>query len=143
MGLTYDIPSSGDHVRVTASGVLTTDDLVAVIERITSDTRWLLYASALVDLRAATYVHNGAEEIIHVATTVERFRSALKGNIAIVAGPHTAFLAGIFATHVSRNTAIPIKVFMDLAAAEEFCKILTPSRLKPRTRPTVGPQSAV
>jgi hypothetical protein len=122
MPLTYDIAPAGDHLRIVGSGPLTTADLVATIRLVTSDRRWLLYASALVDLRATTYKHKDQAEIITVAAALEAFRFALKGRIAIVAGPDISFFAEIFAVHVRQTTDIPIKVFVDLPAAEKYCR---------------------
>jgi hypothetical protein len=135
MPLTYDIAPSGDQLRIVGSGPLTTDDLVAAIKLITSDRHWILYASALVDLRTATYKHKDQAEIIKVATALEAFSSALKGNIAIVAGPGISFFAEIFAVHVRQTTDIPIRVFADLHAAEEFCRQRRDAPPTPRPHP--------
>jgi hypothetical protein len=121
MALTYDISPSGDRVRIIGAGTLTTDDFVAIIQRIHSDPRCLPDSTALVDLRDASYQPEDDAEVIHIAKALEAFRAMVNNNIAIVANKCTIFFAELFSIHVRAETRVEVRVFTDIHAAEAFC----------------------
>ncbi|MEI6149128.1 MAG: hypothetical protein WCS01_08550 [bacterium] len=121
MAIDYMITPSGDQVRVVGTGVLTTRDFIAAVERIHSDPRCLPESSALIDLRDATYEPKDQAEVIDIATALEAFRSVLNNNIAIVARRSTIFFAELFSAHVRAATHVGVRVFTDLGAAVAFC----------------------
>ncbi len=121
MALSYTILPRENQIRIVGVGRLTTDDCIGMIRRVMSDPLCNFEASALVDLRAATYEPQDMVDVIRIATTLEGFHAMLGSNIAIVARRSTIFFAEIFSAHVRTAANVAIKVFVEISAAEAFC----------------------
>ena len=122
MSLAYEITALGDHVRIVGTGRITTKDCIGVVEHVLHDPRCRPDSTALVDLRDATYDPSEQAEIIDIAKAMESFPTMLKNNIAIVAKQSTIFLAEILSTYLRQVANIGIRVFVDITAAEAFCR---------------------
>ncbi|MEI6564059.1 MAG: hypothetical protein WCO42_07120 [bacterium] len=122
MGFAYEISQSGNHVQVVGTGKITTAECIGLVERVMSDPRHRPDSTALIDLRDAIYEPKDMAEVIQISTALEAFHYVLKDNIAIVARQSTLFPAEIFSTHVREAINIRIRVFVDMDAAEEFCR---------------------
>jgi len=122
MGFSYTISLSGNHIQIVGIGEITTLDCIEEIERVMSDPRCRPDSTALIDLRDATYKPRTQEEVIHIAEVLEMFSSMMQNNIAIVARRATLFPAEILSSHVRKAIDVKIRVFVDLAAAEAFCR---------------------
>ncbi|MEI8138658.1 MAG: hypothetical protein WCI03_02185 [bacterium] len=122
MSFAYKILKSGEHVRIVVSGKITQKECKMVIKRVMSDPHRHSGSTALIDLRDATYERGDKAEVIDIAKALETFHSLLKNHIAIVAMRSTLFYAEIFAAHVRAATHAGIRVFVDISAAESFCK---------------------
>jgi len=121
MSLAYKISPSGEHVRIVGTGGITTNDCIGMVKRVLSNPRRRPNATALIDLRAATYKSHHPAEVIDIAMSLATFHSKIKNHIAIVATQSTIFPAEIFATYLRKVTHLGIRVFADIAAAKAFC----------------------
>lgn len=121
MVLSYKIMHPDNQIRVVGSGNITSDDLIKIIRDIMNDPRCSPESAALIDLRAAAYIHENSEQVVDVALTLESFPGMLKNNIAIVATRSTLLAAEVIATHIRNASDVNIRVFVDLPAAEAFC----------------------
>jgi len=122
MSFVYRISPSGNHVEVVGTGRLTTRECIGLVNRILSDPRRHSNATALIDLRDATYRPRSLSDVIKIAQSVGAFHSLLSNNIAIVAQRSTLFLAEILSTAIRKATRVSIKVFVELSAARKFCR---------------------
>jgi hypothetical protein len=121
MSLAYRISPSGDRVRIVGIGEITTDDCIGMVKRVLSNPRRRPNATALIDLRDATYKPQDQAEVIDVAMALATFHSRVKNHIAIVAKQSTIFPAEIFAAYLRKATHLGIRVFADIAAAKAYC----------------------
>ena len=121
MALAYEISPAGEYVRVIGSGEITTVECIRMAKRILFDSRRRPDSAALVDLRNATYAPKDQTEIIHIAKAVEMFQFMLRNNIAIVVNQPLIFPTEILATYIRKVTHLGIRVFVDLAAAMDYC----------------------
>jgi len=140
MDFTCKILQSGNHMRIVVSGKITADDCIGLIEQVMSVPLRHLDSTALIDLRNATYDFRDKTDVIRIAHALEAFQSLLKNNIAIVAQKRTLFPAEIFCQHIRETTNLGIRVFVDIEAAEAFCRTeneeesrLTPNHRKRKT----------
>jgi len=122
MSLNYIISPSGNHVQIVGIGRITTRDCVGLVKHIVADIHRHSDATALVDLRNAFYRPRNLGEIGEIVKAVKAFHSEIHSNIAIVAKRSTLFLAELFSAAMRRTTPVSIKVFVDVAAAETFCR---------------------
>jgi len=122
MSLTYRISSSGDQVRVVGKGHVDTTQCIRLVERVMADPRCHSAATALVDLHNATYEPDDLAEIIDIGKELVKFQARLKNHIAIVARQSTLFPAAILSHYLRKTVRTGIKVFVDLAAAEAYCR---------------------
>lgn len=122
MDFTCKILQSGDHMRIVVCGKITADDCIGLIEQVMSAPQRHLDSTALIDLRNATYDFRDKTDVIRIAHALEAFQSLLKNNIAIVAQKCTLFPAEIFCLHIRETTNLGIRVFVDITAAETFCR---------------------
>lgn len=122
MAFAYRISSSGDQVRIVGTGKITTAQCIRIVDRVMSDPRRHLDATALVDLHKATYKPADLAEVIDIAEELLKFRSGLKATIAIVARRSTLFPSAILSAYLRRAAKVGIRVFVDLAAAEAYCR---------------------
>jgi len=113
---------SANHMRIVVGGKITADDCIGLIEQVMSDPHRHPDSTALIDLRNATYDFRDKTDVIRIAHALEAFQSLLKNNIAIVAQKCTLFPAEIFCLHIRETTNLGIRVFVDIAAAEAFCR---------------------
>jgi hypothetical protein len=122
MSFVYKISPSGDEVRIVGKGKITTAQCIGVIERIMSDPRCHLDATAVVDLHKATYEPKDQAEVIAIGRKLAKFHRRLKSHIAIVAQHSTFFPAEMLASYLRKVARVGIKVFADIAAAEAYCR---------------------
>ncbi|MEI8122771.1 MAG: STAS/SEC14 domain-containing protein [bacterium] len=122
MALNYIISPSGNHVQIVGIGRITTRDCVGLVKHIVADIHRHSDATALVDLRNAFYRPKNLGEIGEIVKAVKAFHSGIHSKIAIVAKRSTLFLAELFSAAMRRTTPVSIKVFVDVAAAETFCR---------------------
>ena len=122
MSLNYVISPSGNYVQIVGIGRITTRDCVGLAKHIVADIHRHSDATALVDLRDAYYRPNNLGEIGEIVKAVKAFHSGIHSKIAIVAKRSTLFIAELFSTTIRKTTPVSIKVFVDVAAAETFCR---------------------
>jgi hypothetical protein len=116
MSLAYKISPSGEHVRIVGTGGITTNDCIGMVKRVLSNPSRRPNATALIDLRAATYKPHHPAEVIDIAMALATFHSQIKNHIAIVATQSTIFPAEIFATYLRQVTHLGIRVFVSAGA---------------------------
>ena len=127
MALAYHISPSGDHVRIVGTGAITTDECIGMVGHILADPLRRPNTTALVDLRDASYVPEDNAEVVDIAKAVESLPFMRTTKVAIVATQSTIFPAELFCAHVREAIHLAIRVFVDLAAAESFCKGMSPT----------------
>lgn len=111
-----------NHILIVGTGRIKMADCLGIIESVISDPRCSPESTALVDLRKAKYDVGTWQDLIRIAKALEAFHDRLKNNIAIVAKRSTLFPAEIFASHVRMITHVGIRVFLEMDAAEAFCR---------------------
>ncbi len=121
MSLTYEISPAGDRVRIVGKEKMTTRACVRLAERVLTDPRCRADSTALIDLRDAVYEPKDLTEVLDIGREMDKFHSKLKNNIAIVAKRSMLFPAELLCTYIRKATSVGIRVFVDAAAAEEFC----------------------
>ncbi len=122
MSLNYIISPSGNHVQIVGIGRITTRDCVGLVKHIVADIHRHSDATALVDLRNAFYRPRNLGEIGKIVKAVKALHSGIHSKIAIVAKRSTLFIAELFSTTIRKTTPLSIKVFVDVSAAETFCR---------------------
>jgi hypothetical protein len=122
MAYTYKISPRGEHVQIVGIGEVNTAECIDIITRVITDPCCRSDSTAIIDLRDAVYVAKDRSEVIQIASTMEACVAFLRSNIAIVASRGTLFPAELLARHVREAAKVNIRVFVDLDAAEAFCK---------------------
>ncbi|MEI8139224.1 MAG: hypothetical protein WCI03_05075 [bacterium] len=126
MAYTYKISRAGEHIQIVGSGEVDTADCIDIITRVITDPCCRSDSTAIIDLRNAVYLTKDRSEVMQIAHTLEACVAFLKNNIAIVASRGTLFSAELLARHVRDVAHAKIRVFVDLNAAEAFCREGTP-----------------
>jgi hypothetical protein len=122
MSFSYRILLSGHHVQVVGRGAVTTTDCIDILMRVLGDPRTRPDSTALIDLRSADYMTADESEIIAIAKAMEQRSRKLQNNIALVAKRSMLLLAELLAARVRSVARIPMRVFVDLKAAQAFCR---------------------
>jgi hypothetical protein len=121
MSFSYRISPSKDHVHVVGKGPVTADDCIGIVKRVLADPRCLPESTALIDLREAAYATADRRDLMGIAEVIEGLSSMFKNNVAIVARGSTLFISELISAHVRDTAHILMRVFVDKAAAEDFC----------------------
>lgn len=120
MPLLCELSSTGDRVRITATGEITTDECIGLVDQVMSDPRIRQGNMTLIDLCDAIYEPRDQAELVDIARALAASQGRLKNRIAIVARQAMLFFAEVVALHVREATHRAIRVFVDAAAAEEY-----------------------
>ena len=78
--------------------------------------------TALIDMRKATVQGIETSEILAIAKLMEECSSLFKNHVAIVARSSDLLSAELLSTHVRNAKKINIRVFVDHAAAMDYCR---------------------
>jgi hypothetical protein len=128
MGLVYEISPCGRHVRILGPGVITPAECIRMVKKVLADSRCRSDSTALVDLRAATYQAADQTDVIGIAKAFESYPFMLKNHIAILARQSVLFPAEILSAYLRKAMKVGIRVFVELEAAEAYCRGQRPSR---------------
>jgi hypothetical protein len=121
MAFEYKLSKDGGHVTVVGKGELTVDDSIKLLKIILKDPKCSPDQTALIDLRKATFPNIEGNKILTLANLIEDFEFMFKNNIAIIAQSSTLLAAELLSFHVRTAKNISIRVFLDGAAALEYC----------------------
>lgn len=122
MAFSYSIPASANRVNVVARGRIAPADCLALVLDILGDPHYDPDSTALVDVRNASYDLKNMEGVPELAEALRKLDSVFSQHIAIVARKSMLFPAEVFAACVRKATNAPIKVFMNIQAAEQYCR---------------------
>ena len=121
MALAYKMSRNGKHITVLGKGELTIEDGIKILKIILKDPQCSPDQTALIDLRRASFPNLEGGKLLALANLIEDFEFMFKNHIAIVAQSSTLLAAELLSFHVRTAKNISIRVFVDGAAAREFC----------------------
>ncbi|MEI6789031.1 MAG: hypothetical protein WCL49_11200 [bacterium] len=122
MSLVYSINDSGSHLTVTGTGKVTAECCINLLKDILKDPRCQPDQTALIDMREATVGGIETSGILAIAKLMEECSQIFKNHIAIVARSSDLLSAELLSTHVRNAKKISIRVFVDQAAAMDYCR---------------------
>jgi hypothetical protein len=122
MSLTYTISESGNHLTVVGTGKVTSEHCIELLKVILQDPLCRPEQTALLDMRKATFPDLESAGIIALAKLIEEFSDVFKTHVAIVAKSTALLSAELLSTHVRNAKNISIRVFVDHAAALDYCR---------------------
>ncbi len=122
MSLTYTINESGTHLTVTGTGKVTAGHCMSLLKDILKNPRCMPDQTALIDMRKATVQGIETSEILAIAKLMEACSGLFKNHIAIVARSSDLLSAELLSAHVRNAGSIPLRVFVDHAAALDYCR---------------------
>lgn len=121
MAFEYKMSKDGEHITVVGKGELTIEDGIKILKIILKDPLCNPDQTALIDLRKASFPNIEGNKILTLANMIEDFEFMFKNHIAIVAQSSTLLAAELLSFHVRTAKNISIRVFVDGAAALEYC----------------------
>ncbi len=122
MSLVYSINESGNHLTVTGTGKVTAEHYLSLLNDILKDPRCQPDQTALIDIRKATVGNIEPSGILAIAKLMEECSHLFKNHIAIVARSSDLLSAELLSTHVRTARNIPFRVFVEHAAAMDYCR---------------------
>lgn len=119
MPFAYTIIAGEEHVAVEGTGKVTTAECVAAINKMVTDPAYRPHYTVLLDARELSYT---PREATRVAEAIAGLRESFANNVAVVdRGPHL-LASEALALMLRTSARINIRVFVDVGAAEAFCR---------------------
>lgn len=128
MAIEYKMEQFGTHIRVVGTGNITLGELIGLgklirlVKNVTKVPCGHPESAVLIDLREAAYAPHDSSEVSRIALAAEVHLSMFENRHAIVVNEATYRAAEMISAYVRSKANVEMKVFVDINAAESFCK---------------------
>jgi hypothetical protein len=124
MGLSYDIDSAREHVRIVGRGQLTMPEMIAVVERVAGDPRLLPHFTAILDIRDAEYTAdlNDGDAFVEGLKRTEKY---FQNRFVLLVPESLHFLGTLFCLLAKASGVDRMKCSMKIEEAEAWCGLVT------------------
>ncbi len=110
------------HVLLVGKGKVTASVFADAARQVAEDPAYLPHFTVLVDAREVVHTPENEAQVLEMAKVMADLKASFQNNVAIVARGSLLLMAATLVALVRKVTSIKMRVFVDMAAAEAFCR---------------------